>query len=163
MTLFSIGHSNVHINAFIELIRRNGISAVIDARSKPYSRYNPHFSRDALKQSLEEIGIEYVYLGDKLGGRPESAGFYFENGRVDYERLADAPFYLEGIGQMLELAGNKPVAFMCAEGDYKKCHRYWLITRTLLARGIEVRHILHTGEVIQSQASEFESDQPSLF
>src|SRR5262245_2682672 len=163
MTLFSIGHSNAQIDAFLELLRQNRITAVIDARSKPYSRYNPHFSRDALKQSLEAEGVEYVYLGDKLGGRPESAAFYFDSGRVDYEQLADAPFYLEGVEQMLELAENKMVAFMCAEADYKKCHRYWLITRTLLSRGIEVRHILHSGEVVYSEVSEFERDQPSLY
>jgi len=163
MTLFSIGHSNARIHQFIELLRRYGIAVLVDTRSKPYSRYNPHFSRDALEQSLHENGIEYAYLGDKIGGRPESEEFYFDNGRVDYERLATARFYLEGIERMLELAEEKPLAFMCAEGDYKKCHRYWLITRTLVERDIEVEHILHSGEAIRSRASEFEPEQPSLF
>jgi uncharacterized protein (DUF488 family) len=53
--------------------------------------------------------------------------------------------------------------FMCSEGDYKKCHRYWLITRTLVERGITVKHILHSGVMTQSQASEFELHQPNLF
>jgi uncharacterized protein (DUF488 family) len=52
---------------------------------------------------------------------------------------------------------------MCAEADYKSCHRYWLITRTLTQRGIEVRHILHSGDAVVSEASEFEPAQPSLF
>jgi uncharacterized protein (DUF488 family) len=163
MTLFSIGHSNAQIRPFIELLQQNGIAVLIDARSKPYSRYNPHFSRDALQLALSEYGIEYVYLGDKIGGRPESADYYFESGRVDYEQLARAPFYMEGIEQMLELAEKNAVGFMCAEGDYKKCHRYWLITRTLIERGIEVRHILHSGEVVRTEASEFEPEQPTLF
>ena len=163
MTLFSIGHSNSQIQAFLELLLRQEVAALVDARSKPYSRYNPHFSRDALKQSLEEIGIEYVYLGAKIGGRPESEEFYFESGGVDYKQLADAPFYRQGIDEMLALAEEKRVAFMCAEADYKKCHRYWLITRTLVERGIDVQHILHSGKVVRSKASEFEPDQPSLF
>ncbi len=163
MTLFSIGHSNARINEFIELLRRYGIAVLVDTRSKPYSRYNPHFSRDALEQSLTEHGIEYAYLGDKIGGRPESEAFYFESGRVDYEELATAQFYLEGIDRMLALAEERTVAFMCAEGDYKKCHRYWLITRTLLERDIEVEHILHSGETVGSRADEFEPEQPSLF
>ncbi|MGH9844455.1 MAG: DUF488 family protein [Blastocatellia bacterium] len=163
MTLFSIGHSNAQIHQFIGLLRRYGIAVLVDTRSKPYSRYNPHFSRDALEQSLRENGIEYVYLGDKIGGRPESEAFYFESGRVDYEELATARFYLEGIDRMLELAEERAVAFMCSEGDYKKCHRYWLITRTLVERDIEVAHILHSGESVRSTASEFEPEQPSLF
>jgi uncharacterized protein (DUF488 family) len=52
---------------------------------------------------------------------------------------------------------------MCAEADYKKCHRYWLITRTLVERGIEVRHILHSGEAVTSTGQEFDPEQPSLF
>jgi len=55
------------------------------------------------------------------------------------------------------------VAFMCAEADYKSCHRYRLITRTLTRRGVEVRHILHSGDPVVSDASEFEPAQPSLF
>ena len=163
MTLFSIGHSNARIDAFIELLRRYEIAALVDTRSKPYSRYNPQFSRDALAQSLHENGIEYVYLGDKIGGRPEGEEFYFDNGRADYESMASARFYLEGIEQMLAVAEDKSVAFMCAEADYKKCHRYWLITRTLVEREIEVRHILHSGEAVASSKKEFEPEQPSLF
>jgi hypothetical protein len=63
MELFSIGHSNAEINAFINLLRRYEIAALVDTRSQPYSRYNQHFSREQLKHSLEEAGIEYFYLG----------------------------------------------------------------------------------------------------
>ena len=163
MKLFSIGHSNARMSDFLELLRRYDVAVLVDTRSKPYSRYNPHFSRDALAQSLNEHGIEYIYLGDKIGGRPEGEAFYFESGRVDYEQLAAAPFYLDGIGQMLAMAEEKPLAFMCAEADYKKCHRYWLITRTLVERDIEVRHILHSGQVVVSSKREFEPEKPSLF
>lgn len=66
MELFSIGHSNAEINAFINLLRRYEIAALVDTRSQPYSRYNQHFSREQLKHSLEEAGIEYFYLGAAL-------------------------------------------------------------------------------------------------
>ncbi len=163
MTLFSIGHSNADINAFIALLRRYEITVLVDTRSKPYSRYNPHFSREPLKESLNAKGIEYVFMGEELGGRPESEEFYFGSGRVDYERLSTAPFYLRGVERLLGLAAERRVAFMCSEGDYKSCHRYWLITLTLVERGVEVEHILHSGETVASEASEFEPEQPSLF
>lgn len=163
MKLFSIGHSNATIEAFLDLLRRHEIAVLVDTRSQPYSRYNQHFSREPLKQSVNEQGIEYVYLGNRIGGRPEGEEFYFQSGKVDYDLVAESPEYLTGIGQLLKLAERRRVAFMCSEGDYKHCHRYWLITRTLIGRGVEVEHILHSGEVVQSDASEFEPAQPSLF
>ena len=163
MELFSVGHSNAEINAFIDLLRRYEIAALADARSRPYSRYNQHFSREQLKHSLEETGIEYFYLGKELGGRPEDQALYFQNGKVDYDMVAQSSLYLAGIERLLALASGRRLAFMCAEADYKSCHRYWLITRTLTQRGIGVRHILHSGDSVVSEASEFEPAQPSLF
>jgi uncharacterized protein (DUF488 family) len=163
MEIFSIGHSNAEINAFINLLRRYEIVMLVDTRSQPYSRYNQHFSRENLKLSLEENGIEYFYFGKELGGRPENHAFYFQNGKVDYDQVAQSPVYLAGVEQLIELASDRRVAFMCAEADYKSCHRYWLITRTLTGRGVEVRHILHSGDSAVSEASEFEPAQPSLF
>src|SRR5262245_10741126 len=154
MTLYSIGHSNATIDVFIDLLRRYDIAALVDARSRPYSRYNRHFSRDPLQQSVEETGIKYVYLGKEIGGRPEDPKLYFESGKVDYEAVAQSPLYLEGIERLLTLASDRRVAFMCAEADYKHCHRYWLITRTLLERGMQVRHILDPGDAVVSGVSE---------
>lgn len=163
MNLFSIGHSNVSLDRFVELLQQHRIDWLVDTRSKPYSRYNPHFSRDPLKHSLNEQGFEYIFLGNLIGGKPEGEAFYFQNGKVDYALLSDAPFYREGIEKLIALGQQKRVAFMCAEADYKHCHRYWLITRTLVTRGIQVQHILHTGETVSSIAAEFEAAQPSLF
>ena len=163
MTIYTIGHSNAGIEAFIELLRRHEIDLLVDTRSKPYSRYNPHFSREPLKQSLTENGIEYVFMGHELGGKPEDTAYYFQSGKVNYEQLAKAGFYQEGIERLLTLGRDRRVVFMCAEADYKHCHRYWLITRTLIQRGVEVSHILHSGEVITSETAEFEPEQPSLF
>jgi uncharacterized protein (DUF488 family) len=163
MALYSIGHSNADIHAFINLLRRYDIAALVDARSRPYSRYNRHFSRENLKFTLEETGIEYFYLGKEIGGRPENPALYFQNGKVDYDLVAQSSLYLAGVERLIELAADRRVAFMCAEADYKSCHRYWLITCTLSRRGIEVRHILHSGDSVVSVASEFEPAQPSLF
>lgn len=163
MKLFSIGHSNASIENFVELLRRHEIELLVDTRSQPYSRYTTHFSREALKQSLIENGIEYSYLGRQIGGRPEGEEFYFQSGKVDYDLVAESEIYLAGIEQLLKLAEQHRVAFMCAEADYKHCHRYWLITRTLTGRGVEVEHILHSGEVVKSTAAEFQPAQPSLF
>lgn len=66
--VFTIGHSNLSMTAFINNCRRNGITMVRDVRSWPYSKNYPHFNREELKASLEAAGIRYVFNGDTMGG-----------------------------------------------------------------------------------------------
>lgn len=163
MTVYTIGHSNVSIDAFLALLRHHQISVLVDARSRPYSGYNPHFSREPLKRALEDSGINYLFLGDRIGGKPTSKDFYHEDGRIDYQKLAASDLYLEGIEQVIDLCQSHKVCLMCAEADFRKCHRYWLITRTLVSRNFRVDHILQTGEIIISDQSDFDSQQLELF
>src|SRR5581483_5207387 len=74
-----------------------------------------------------------------------------------------APAYLSGIESLIELGVASRTAFMCSEADFHHCHRYHLITRTLVNRGVEVQHITHSGELAGSTKGEFEPAQPSLF
>ena len=69
--VLTIGHSNHTLGFFIELLRRHRVTALADVRSAPYSRFNPEFNRGALADSLKGNGIDYVYLGDALGGRSD--------------------------------------------------------------------------------------------
>ena len=155
MTIYTIGHSNVKFEPFLALLRQHQIDLLVDTRSRPYSRFCPHFNRTHLKTSLQQAGIEYRYLGDRLGGRPADATFYRADGNVDYERLAQASFYREGLESLKEAAARARAAIMCAEADYRKCHRHWLITHSLAAEGVEVLHILHSGELVQVKLDEF--------
>ena len=43
--LYTIGHSNHSLDQFIRLLEENGIMTLVDVRSAPYSRYNPHFNK----------------------------------------------------------------------------------------------------------------------
>jgi uncharacterized protein (DUF488 family) len=162
MEIYTIGHSNAELSDFLSLLCRYEIQTLVDARSQPYSRYSPHFSRDPLRRSISDAGIEYVFLGDLLGGRPEGEEFY-TGGKADYDAIENAPFYIEGIERLLEIAARRRAALMCSEADFKKCHRYNLITRTLARRGIDVFHILHTGDLATTDKSAFEPRQLSLF
>ena len=163
MKLYTIGHSNAEIEAFIALLQRYEIELLVDTRSQPYSRYTPQFNRETLKASLNSAGIAYAFMGDTLGGRPVGEQFYFPSGKVDYDLLEQAEFYQAGLEKLLELAAECRVAFMCSEADYHHCHRYNLITRTLARRGIAITHILHSGETEDSSGHDFETSQPSLF
>jgi uncharacterized protein (DUF488 family) len=163
MPLYSIGHSNVPIERFLELLQHHAITTLVDARSTPYSRYNPQFRRSELRDALLAQGIRYLFLGDKLGGKPPDNRFRRADGSVDYELVAASEFFQTGLQRLMELGATDNAAFMCAEADYKHCHRYWLITRALLQRGIAVQHILHSGALVVSSLLDFEPAQPSLF
>ncbi len=163
MRLLSIGHGNVAINVFIGLLQQYEIEMLVDARSQPYSRFNPQFNREVLNRSISAVGLTYTYLGDTIGGRPKGESFYFPSGKADYARLEQAEFYQAGIARLLAFAAAARVAFMCSEINYLHCHRYHLITRTLVQRGVAVAHILPAGELIVSRAAEFATAQPSLF
>lgn len=163
MKLFTIGHGNAEAETFVALLKQYEIEVLIDTRSQPYSRFNPQFNRETLKQTVLAAGIVYVFMGDSIGGRPSGEQYYFPNGKADYDLLEQAEFYQAGIARLLDFAAESRVAFMCSEMDYHHCHRYNLITRTLVRRNIEITHILHSGGSVDSNATEFEVAQPSLF
>lgn len=163
MKLYTIGHSNAESEVFTALLQHYEIELLVDTRSQPYSRYTPQFNRETLKATLNSAGIAYAFMGDSLGGRPAGEQFYFPSGKVDYDLLEQAEFYQAGLEKLLELAAECCVAFMCSEADYHHCHRYNLITRTLVKRGIAITHILHSGESVDSLAADFDEAQAALF
>ena len=146
MKLFTIGHSAHALAVFLELLRQRGISAVADVRSAPYSRFCPHFSKDALSRSLGDAGIKYVFLGRQLGGRPEDPSCY-ENDGIRYSRLAERPEFRDGIERLKTGAADHRIAVMCAEREPLECHRTILVSPALEEEGLSVGHIHADGRL----------------
>ena len=145
--IFTIGHSNHSLEDFLALLSKHHVTAVADVRSAPWSRFNPHFSRNALSAVLKARGIRYVYLGRELGGRPDDPALYDEAGQVDYERVAQTDVFRDGIARVAGGAATHRIALMCAEKEPLDCHRTHLVARALDAEGVEVAHILADGEI----------------
>ncbi len=148
--LFTIGHSNHEQAHFLELLKQHQIDVLADVRSSPYSRYTTHFNRETLQGAVKSIGLQYLFLGDSLGGRPPQSDCYDEQGFVLYWRQAETPLFLSGVERIERGREKYRVAMMCSEEDPTVCHRYRLISRVLTERGGEVRHIRGDGE-LQSQ------------
>ena len=144
--VYTVGHSNHADQAFMKLLHDNGITAIADVRSSPYSRFNPQFNRESLIGALRNAGIAYVFLGAELGARSEDAGCY-ESGKVQYDRLASTELFRRGLDRVVEGSRTYRVALMCAEKDPLDCHRTILVARHLIDRDVEVRHILAEGVV----------------
>lgn len=147
-SVLTIGHSRHSLERFLELLRAHDVEVVVDARSQPVSRFSPHFARRALERALADASIGYLYLGDALGGRPQARECYDADGKVDYDRIAEQAFYQRGIEQLLDGIARLRVCVLCAEEDPSHCHRRLLIARTLVERGVAVRHIRGSGALV---------------
>lgn len=151
--LYTIGHSNHEIAAFIGLLRQHDITALCDVRSHPYSRYVPQYSRNALRAALADAGITYVFLGKELGVRSDNPACY-RQGKVQYNRLAQEPSFVEGIKRVMQGMSRYRIALMCAEKDPLDCHRALLVARKLFETGVPTSHIHTDGSIESHQAME---------
>jgi uncharacterized protein (DUF488 family) len=145
---YTIGHSNRSIEAFLLLLNRPGVALLIDVRTLPRSRFYPQFNTDALAQALRGVGIGYRHMpalgglrGARQDGNPSPNGFW-ENGRfrnyADYTATAE---FKQGFDELLELGRTQICAIMCAEADWRRCHRR-IIADYLIASGETVTHIM---------------------
>lgn len=146
-SVYSVGHSTHSIEEFVALVRENGVAAIADVRSTPYSRWRPQFNQGALQNSLREHGIRYVFLGAQLGGRGTAGTARDEGGRVKYQHIAESAAFREGLRRVRTGSELMRVALMCAEGEPLDCHRGILISRLLAAQGTPVTHIHADGHL----------------
>lgn len=145
-SVLTVGHSTHPMAGFVALVQTHGVTAIADVRSAPYSRFNPQFNRDTISDALREHGIRYVFVGRELGARSEDPACY-EDGRIQYTRLARTVLFQRGLDRVMQEASNYRMALMCAEKDPIDCHRTILVGRELLRRGVDVAHILADGRL----------------
>ncbi|TFD97338.1 DUF488 domain-containing protein [Dysgonomonas capnocytophagoides] len=142
-TIYSIGHGTKKMETLIKELQSFCIEYLIDIRTKPYSKWNPQFNQENLKNELCKYNIKYVFLGEQLGGLPDDRTCYNDKGRVAYELIKEKDFFKKGLNRLIT-ANNKSVklAIMCSESKPEECHRSKLIGEELLKYKISVKHII---------------------
>jgi uncharacterized protein (DUF488 family) len=167
MPLYSVGHSNHAVAAFLDLLRQHRIQLVADVRSRPYSRFVPHFGKEKLERILAEEEVSYLFLGRELGGKPprdDPARF-----APDYQARVRDPGFEKGIERLLKAAGARRTALLCRERDPLDCHRLHLVCRYVKTMVGPIRHVLHDGSIEEQAATEgrllerVHGRQPTLF
>lgn len=147
--ILTIGHSTRSAEEFLALLQAHGVTGIADVRTVPRSRRHPHFSRESLSAFLQQHGIAYTHL-PALGGLRKPArhstniGWRVEGFRGYADHMQSGEFRA-GLDELLAFAHQALVAVMCAEAKWWQCHRQ-LIADALVARGVEVRHILSAGD-----------------
>jgi uncharacterized protein (DUF488 family) len=144
-TLLTIGHSTRPLGAFLSLGASHGIIRIADVRRFPASRRHPHFGQDALRRTLADSGVGYLWLPE-LGGRrarrKDSANVGWKVAAfAGYADHMDTDEFHGGVTRLLEAAGDADTAIMCAEAFPYQCHRR-LISDWLELHGVRVEHIL---------------------
>ncbi len=143
LRIFTIGHGALALEEFLHRLEAHGIKALADVRRFPTSKRHPQFARANLAAALNENGIIYHWLGETLGG-------YRTGG---YETFTNSDTFRQGCAELIRLAQAQPLAFLCAELDYRGCHRRF-IAAYLQQRGIEVWHIGKNGELFAHAEAE---------
>jgi uncharacterized protein (DUF488 family) len=152
--LLSIGHSNHAIETLLRLLQDAGVTALADVRSHPYSGRHPQFNRPELESALRSHDIAYVFLGDRLGGRPGQPSVYDATGRVDYERVRTTASFQRGLDSLIAGLEEHRIAMLCAEEDPLDCHRGLMIAPALVERGIAPSHLRGDRSLDTSEATE---------
>jgi uncharacterized protein (DUF488 family) len=156
--LMTIGHSTRTADQFLALLQAHGVTGIADVRAIPRSRRHPHFSRDSLAAFLEARGIAYEHF-PALGGlrkpRPDSpnTGWRHPAFRAYADHMQSAEFR-DALEALLAFARGCLAAVMCAESLWWQCHRQ-LIADVLVARGVDVRHIMSASSAPAHELTSF--------
>jgi len=160
MIVHTIGHSTRPLAELVRLLEGAGVDFLADIRRFPRSRTNPQFNAESLGPALAEHGIGYRHLAS-LGGRrstvpsrePSPNTLWREAAFRAYADYAQTSEFRAGLAELVALATERSVAIMCAEAVWWRCHRR-IVADYLIAREVEVRHILGADKIEAARLTE---------
>ncbi len=147
--LLTYGHGTDSAERTAEILAGAGVTTLVDIRTAPGSRRHPQFARGAMEEWLPRAGIGYRWE-KRLGGfRKPGAGNPDTAWREDmfrgYAEYMRTPDFAAAVDGVLAEAGSAQLAVMCSESLWWRCHRRLLADYVSVARGVEVRHLMHDG------------------
>jgi uncharacterized protein (DUF488 family) len=153
--LVTFGHGTASADRIVALLRAAGVELVVDVRTAPGSRRNPHVARGELERWLPEHGIAYRW-DKRLGGfrRPpaDSPDVFWKEGMfrgyAAHMRTAEFAAAIEVL-----LAESRLQAVMCSESLWWRCHRRMIADFLALIHDVPVRHLLHDGRLVPHDPS----------
>lgn len=157
LPVYTIGHSNRTVEAFIDLLTAQNVTQLVDIRSMTMSRANPQFNAEPLAASLAKRGISYLHIAALGGLRRRSFdvpqdlnGVWRNRSFHNYADYALSDGFHAGLEELCSLAETAVTAIMCAEAVWWRCHRR-IVADYLLARGLTVLHIMENGRVVPAE------------
>lgn len=141
--VYTAGYGNRGFDGFIELMRRFGVTHLVDVRSVPQSSYWEDFRRERLERIVPPTGLKYIYMGDTLGGVRNSPVLCKDPGAVDIHPLFHDPEFRKGLTALCKAleSSQRVICLMCGCKRPHNCHRSRLIGAALEDLGVRVLHI----------------------
>jgi uncharacterized protein (DUF488 family) len=130
MRIYTIGTSDRKDYEFTKLLNKYNIQVIFDVRRFAFSRF-PQFSRENLQKLCVIQKVEYIFLGNELGG-------YQEGG---YRDFVESEEFKRGVNIIRNKAEKRVSCILCAERFPLYCHRRF-IADELAKTGFEVIHII---------------------
>ena len=149
--LLTVGHGARSTDELVAVLRSAAVGRLVDVRRYPGSRRHPQFSRQAMASDLAARGVSYEWRGEELGGRrkpaePTRHPEWIDPGFRGFADYADSPAFRAALQRLLaDAAHDPPLAIMCAETLWWRCHRR-LIADAVVAAGSHVVHLLDPGK-----------------
>jgi uncharacterized protein (DUF488 family) len=155
--LLTYGHGSEDSERTVATLRAAAVASLVDIRTAPGSRRNPQFARAAMEHWLPEAGISYRWekrLGGfrKPGADNPDVAWREDMFRGYAEHMRSAGFLAAIDGVLAEAAGRR-VAVMCSESLWWRCHRRLVADFVVVARRVEVRHLMHDGRLEEHRLS----------
>jgi uncharacterized protein (DUF488 family) len=157
LNILTIGYSTRTFEEFAQLLEIYGVTLLVDVRAVPRSKHNPQFNKERFANTLKLCGIKYIHMPE-IGGlrRPKhnTNNLAWKNsglrGYADYMQTRE---FTDNLLKIMAFAREYLLVLMCAEALPWRCHRN-LISDALVARNVEVRHIISKDNVINHVLSE---------
>jgi uncharacterized protein (DUF488 family) len=129
------------------------IGLVVDVRRFPGSRTNPDVRREALEAWLPAAGIGYRW-DERLGGRrrlppgePAADAWWTVAQFAAYAAHTRTAEFAAALDEVLTEACAVPVAVMCSESVWWRCHRRLIADVAVVGRGVPVHHLMPDGRL----------------
>lgn len=119
--IYTIGYGNLGIDYVLDNVVKYDVALLVDVRSKPYSSRVPGVNKEDF---VKKFGCSYIWCGDVLGG-------------------IDCDIQDEDLRGLVEFAECADIMLMCAEFDYRQCHRDKKISQRIIqSHSVPVVHIM---------------------
>ncbi len=146
-SIYTVGHSNHTWGDFSRLLLNNDIELLVDVRTNPVSRFAPFANYRSLVDLLESVGIDYEFMGGRLGGKPKNTALYDSRGKPDYRKMRSLDGFEDAVEQLAGMASRRRTAILCSEEDPSECHRLLLLGPSLEENGCEMLHVRGDGRI----------------
>ena len=147
-TVFTLGYEGADIAAFLGVLHRHRIDAVIDVRAAPFSR-KADFAKRRFSEHLSGADIAYLHLAGlgnpKAGREAAQAGDVATYQRIFQSQLESAPAQAD-LARLARRARAGRACLVCLEAEAGGCHRSLIAERLARDFSFRIEHLRLDGQ-----------------